>query len=244
MMIRSRPESCLSDFALDRRFGNELDAEEEDAARAHVAGCERCARRWEALRAGQEAFASEAPVLDLGAHARAHGRRSWWLAVGGGLLATAAAAALVLHPHRDDPGTRPKGHGSRFGFYVAHAGSVRLGAAGGRVEPGDALRFTYEGREARYVAVLSVDGAKRVTTYYPDSGVAARREPGAPAALPLSTVLDDTLGEETIYGIACPAPFDVEALRVELERAPQRAPEPAGCDVDVVTLVKEAPGRR
>jgi hypothetical protein len=96
-------------------------------------------------------------------------------------------------------------------------------------------------REARYLAVLSVDGAKHASTYYPDSRLAARQEPGREAALPSSTVLDDTLGAETVYGVSCPRPFDVETLREALARAPNRAPALEGCDVDVIPLHKEAP---
>jgi hypothetical protein len=138
-----------------------------------------------------------------------------------------------------ETGLRSKGSGWRLGFYVSHSGAVREGAAGERVEPGDALRFTYSATEARYVAVLSVDGAKRASTYYPATGAATREEPGAEVALPLSTVLDDTLGEETIYGVGCLQPFDVEAVRRSLERAPDRAPALAGCNIDTLVLRKE-----
>jgi hypothetical protein len=108
------------------------------------------------------------------------------------------------------------------------------------VVPGDALRFTYGATEGRYIAVLSLDGARRASTYYPASG-AVRLEPsGAKVPLPLSTILDDTLGEETIYGVACAQPFDVEALRDALQRAPDRPPVVAGCDVARIVLHKEA----
>ena len=108
------------------------------------------------------------------------------------------------------------------------------------MEPGDALRFTYGAKDARYVAVLSVDGAKRASTYYPASGAVRLEAPGATVPLPLSTILDDTLGEETIYGVGCAQPFVVEALRDALQRAPGRPPVVAGCDVARIELHKEA----
>jgi hypothetical protein len=148
---------------------------------------------------------------------------------------------VLRQPPGESPGTRIKGDGWHLGFYVSHAGVVREGSPGEHVEPGDALRFTVASREAKYVAVLSVDGAKRASTYYPASGAQApREEPGAAAALPLSTVLDDTLGDETIYGVGCEHPFDVEALRQALERAPDQAPALPGCHVETLVLHKEA----
>jgi hypothetical protein len=243
MIHRTRPDECLSDFALDRRLGSELGAEEETLARGHIASCPRCAGRWTLLRAERDAFAAEAPAL----RARAlpgRGRPRRWLAAGM-CAVSAAVAALVLTSAPEREGTRSKGGVWRLGFYVSHAGAVREGAPGERVQPGDALRFTYGAADARYVAVLSLDGARRASTYYPASGGPRREEPGADVALPLSTVLDDALGEETIYGVACLRPFDPEALRRSLEREPGRAPSlPEGCSVDVIVLHKEAPLRR
>jgi hypothetical protein len=242
MIPRSRPESCLSDFALDRLLGGELGADEESLAREHLGTCERCERRRSTLLAERDAFAREGPALEARAH-RVVRRLRPWIAGGIGLLAAAAAMVLWRGVPKEgvpkEPGLRSKGSGWRLGFYVSHAGAVREGAAGERVEPGDALRFTYSATEARYVAVLSVDGAKRASTYYPASGAATREEPGAEVALPLSTVLDDTLGEETIYGVGCLQPFDVEAVRRSLERAPDRAPSLPGCNVDTLVLRKE-----
>jgi hypothetical protein len=238
MIPRDRPESCLSDFALDRRLAGEFAPAEEASALEHVATCRRCERRWAELRAGRDAFAAEAPPLSLGAVPARGGGRAWRV-VAGGCVAAAAVVALVLRGHPDDAGTRAKGGSSaRFGFFVRHAGTVREGRSGERVQPGDALRFVYRGRDPRYIAVLSVDGAGRASTYFPDSPVAPREEPGV--ALPASTVLDDTLGEERLYGVSCPDPFDVEMLRKALEAAPRQSPAPKGCDVDAIVVRKEA----
>ncbi len=117
-----------------------------------------------------------------------------------GLVALAAATILWRRPA--DPGTREKGSGGIVGVYVNHDGVVRLGGADERVEPGDGLRFVYTARDERYLAVLSLDGAKHGSVYYPPGGVAARMPAGSGVGLPASTVLDDVLGVETVYGIS------------------------------------------
>jgi hypothetical protein len=50
------------------------------------------------------------------------------------------------------------------------------------------------------------------------------------------TGLDDTLGDETIWGVGCERPFDVEALRQALERAPDQAPHPPGWHVETLVV--------
>jgi hypothetical protein len=87
--------------------------------------------------------------------------------------------------------------------------------------------------------VLSLDGAKQASVYYPDSAMAAVAKRGAEIALPSSTVLDDVLGPETIYGIACVGAFQVEPLRRELEISGRVSP-PAGCEIESLSLRKGA----
>lgn len=234
----TRPEGCLSDFAFDRRLAGELDPREEAEARAHVEECARCASRWEELSREREAFAAE--PLPSGLRARAHARISKGrLFATAGALAAAAAIVLAVRALPSD-GARTKGDDVKLSFYVKHGSSVRLGASGDAVAPGDALRFVYTARTAQHLAVLSVDGARRVSVYYPNGSTAARAPAGADVALPESTVLDDTLGDETLYGVFCPEPFALEPLRTALEASPDRAPLPEGCAVEVLTMRKEA----
>ena len=57
-----RPEGCLSDFALDRMLAGEP---ENEAHRAHLGACERCAKREAELRAERDAFQQNTPPLIL-----------------------------------------------------------------------------------------------------------------------------------------------------------------------------------
>ncbi len=247
----TRPESCLSDFMLDRRLAGELDVHDEAAARTHLDGCARCAQRYEEVVRERDAFMAEPLPSQLRAHASAGAapvsrpgpsasRRRLFAATG--VLATAAALVLfVLRFHASQPleDTRTKGSSAKLGFYVKHGEHVRLGTSGEHVLPGDAVRFVYATPVAAYLAVLSVDGARRASVYYPSSPTSAPVAAGDGVALPVSTVLDDTLGAETIYGVFCPEPFAIEPLRAAVEAAPDRRPAPPGCDVEKVTLQKD-----
>ncbi len=231
-----RPQACLSDFAIDRWVAGEIRDAELAAFEQHTGTCAACRGRAEEIRRERDSFAHAAPPLKLPARRRPSPVRFLW---GGGGLLAAAAAFLLLARHPDD-GTRLKGGAASLGFYVSHRGEVRQGTTGERVEPGDALRFAVTTKEPRYVAVLSVDGAKHASTYFPDAVIPSASDAvsGVATALPSSTVLDDALGDETLYGVFCPRPFDPEPLRKALEAAPNRAPSPDGCSVDAVHLLK------
>lgn len=235
---RQRPEACLSDFALDRRLAGELDAHEERDAHAHLEACERCVRRFGELSRERDAFRAEPLPPAFEAYPRRKSSRARLVAVTSA-LAMAAAISLFVG-FRPGEGTRPKGDVVRLGFYVKHGESVRLGGSGERVAPGDALRFVYTARSTRHLAVLSVDGARHSSVYYPSGETAALAPAGDEVALPVSTVLDDTLGEERIYGVFCPDAFALEPLRRALEESPDQAPLAPGCVVEKLTVRKAA----
>jgi hypothetical protein len=184
----------------------------------------------------------DAPPLEIaGAHAKREKREkrtSLWLFVGGGVIA--AAAALLLFIRSEDSGVRLKGGGSSLGFFVKHEDAVRPGGSDEPVEPGDVLRFVATTREPRYLAVLSIDAKGLASVYYPEGPSAVRVETGKNVALPLSTVLDETLGRETIYGVFCLTTFETEPVRRSLEAAPTHVTAPRGCEVDVLHVRKEA----
>jgi hypothetical protein len=246
--MNGRPESCVSDFAFDRRLAGEASAEEDARIGDHVRGCARCTERLGALRGERDAFAREAPALKRAVLPLARSRGSARVfGLAAGLLGLAAATVLVVRgaDFGAGPGaaTRTKGSGASLGVYVKHDGAVRAGGADERVEPGDALRFVYTTVAPRYLAVFSLDGAKRASVYYPDGDVAARVEPGVQVALPSSTVLDEVLGPERLFGVACASSFEVEPLRRALQTTGDVG---AGADCEVVTLSlrKEAPAGR
>jgi hypothetical protein len=235
-----RREGCLSDLALDRLLAHEGGSIMQNT-REHIATCERCRTRMEALRCERDAFVAHGPSLDVRRGDERSRRASAWRRAGGAALILAAAAVFVLwlRPRdRDGIGeTQLKGH-AHLGFYVKHHDVVTLGTPGQCVQPGDSLRFVYTSAEPVYFAILSLDGAGHASAYYPISRLAERVEPAVARPLESSTVLDDTLGNEHIYGIFCRSAIALEPLRSALE-AKGTLPEEHGCDVDMITIRKE-----
>jgi hypothetical protein len=249
----ARPGSCLSDFALDRLWSGELTLAGQAAAEAHLDFCARCRARSLSGVAGplpprrDVPFAASGPPQrsarpaprDQGPRwSRAPARR---LAAGG--LAAAVVAALVagLAPrgHHGD-GERIKGT-ARVGFYVKHGETIRRGAAGEIVAPGDALRFTVTTPTPIWLAVLSRDGAGHASVYYPTGGGMAEIGPARDLALPASTVLDEVTGPEQIFALFCAAPADLGGLRRALDRNGAVA-APPGCLVDRLSIEKRDAG--
>jgi len=230
---RRRPETCLSDLRLDRLLAGELEGGALEESRAHLASCTVCAARLAELEAGRAAFVAAPPPLRRRAARR--GRR--WL-IPSAATALAAAAAVLVVWHGQEPGTRVKG-GERLGLYVKHGEAVRRAGPDEVVRPGDALRFTYSMTAARHLAVLSRDGAGHASVYYPVGPSAVRHEPGAEVPLPSSTVLDEVLGHEVVYGLFCAGPVVLEPVRRSLEARPGAPPAVPGCTVDRLAIVKE-----
>ncbi|MFE8597452.1 hypothetical protein [Archangium violaceum] len=238
----SRREGCLSDLQLDLLLGGALAGGEEGRAREHLSTCAGCTARYDELHADREAFQTAMPPLELRAPEpprRLAPRRAAWVGSAMALAASVALVVLVGRPSREGIEVgQTKGTGWS-GFYVRHQGVVREGGPGEVVRPGDALQFTTSLTAPGFVAVLSVDGARRASLYYPAEPTAAPQPAGEDVPLPLSTLLDDTLGPETVYVLACPAPILLDPLVVALEREPSRPPPAEGCDVDVVELDKQ-----
>jgi len=219
---------CLSDLCLDERMAGELAADDARAADDHLAGCARCRRRHDELVAGRARFRAAIPPLR---------RRATWRTVAaiGGALAVAASVALVLRA--PVVGTRTKG-GARLGLVIARGDAMRIASAGERVHPGDTVSFLVTSARPTYVAVLSRDGAGRLSVYFPSDERTTRVVAGREVQLPRATVLDDTLGIEQLYGVFCDAPVAVDTLRVALTAGPTEPLLPAGCVVDAAILEK------
>lgn len=249
--LRTRAgDDCLSDLQLDALELGALEASRAEQARRHLAECGRCSARQRELgaetRASAEVLASQprrvgaAPRGSKTAQRRSS-PRAW---AGGVAAALAAAAALLLvvgrlSPPTGEDGVRSKGT-SRVGFFVRHAGVVRRGSERERVVPGDALRFVVTSSVPSYVAVLSRDGAGQASIYHPSGVRAARVEPGVERPLDASVVLDDVLGEERLFALACSAPVELEPLLEALRSSAADPSWPAQCSIERFVLVKEA----
>jgi len=160
-------------------------------------------------------------------------QRPWALRLvpllGGLAMAAAAVLLLLVWPAAPPPesgqgyeqgGLRIKG-GLSVGAFVKRGGTVQAARSGQVFHPGDELRFTYSARGGGYFALVGLDAADVVTLYHP-TGTGADRavavKPGAGRPLPGSTILDATLGPETVVGVLCPRPFPAQMLRRRASR--------------------------
>jgi hypothetical protein len=214
-----RSPGCLSRLHCDQLLNGEL--EDRDDLKRHHPSCPRCTALLAAHRRERVAFAVP----------RARAPRRWTIA----LAAVAAGFGLWLVASRDrhDAETRSKGKPA-LAFYVKHGGVVREGRPGEAVCPNDAINFTVSTDGPAFLAIISVDGAGKVTAYYPEGPTAAAIAAGRDQVLPRSVLLDDTLGLERVVGVFCDRPI----LVAELAAAVARDALPGGCAADALTLEK------
>jgi hypothetical protein len=241
--LRSRPDGCVSDLEFDEWRAGEVEPVRLGEIERHLASCDRCRGRRELLERDARAFLEQAPAWKSRSTGENAGRKknaARWVAGAGAALALAAAAgvALLVRPASDVDGTRLKGTGAHIGFFVKRGIEVQRGANGERVRAGDQLRFTVTTIQRSFVAILSLDARGVASVYYPASGAAPSVNAGSDVALDGSVELDDTLGEERLYGLFCEAPIDVEAARATLARTGAK-PSGSGCTTDSLRIVKE-----
>ena len=239
---------CLSDLRLDHLVAEELGASERRATAGHLDGCQRCRARFKLLSAQNLEFSRLAlPLLGHGASVPAQpaGRlrpRRWRVA--GALAAVAAGAlgiVLIQFGARDganEVGLRSKGEAG-FGYFVLRQGVVLAGQADQPLFPGDAVQFVHTAPQAGFLAILSVDGQGKASVYYPNGPAAAPVEVGQRRPVPQSTILDASLGRETIYAFYCRSPVLIEPLRLALASKQRDLHLPKDCVVETVAYDKK-----
>jgi hypothetical protein len=222
-----RSPGCLSRLHCDQLLNGEL--EDREDLKQHHASCERCTALLAAHRRERAAFTVP----------RAPGPRRWAQIHGRWSMGLAAVAAvfcvwLVASRGRSDGAdTRNKGKPS-LSFYVKHGDAIREGTPGEAVYPNDAINFVVSTEQPAFLAIVSVDGAGKVSAYYPEGPTAAAIPAGRDHVLPRSVLLDDALGLERVIGVFCDRP----AVVAELAAAVAQGAIPSGCVADTLTLEK------
>jgi Domain of unknown function (DUF4384) len=224
--------SCLSDLCLDEMLVGALTTDAAATATDHIATCRGCRTRVREVEADCARFRAAMPPLRM--PRRIASRRIASRAVAIAAVASlAATVALVVVTRGSGDGVRTKG-GPRLGVVVVHHGAMRVGEPGERLHPGDLLSFVVTSAEPRHVAVLSRDGAGRVSVYFPATTAHAPRiAAGREVQLPEAIALDGTLGRELVRAVFCDRPIAVAALRETIDGAP-----PAGCSIDELEIEK------
>jgi hypothetical protein len=236
-VLHERTGPCPSRLRFDRLLAGELTVEQARQLEQHAESCARCRSLFTEIKRGYEAFEAVVPrAIVQRVRERSGARRAWLRWSVPALAAASVLLAWVAWP-APHAGTRSKG-GPKLAFYVLHDGVVRPGVDGERVHPGDHLEFAYASERDAYLAIISIDAARKASVFYAKDGYAAPMPAASRAVLDQSTLLDDTLGPETVYALVCAQPIAVAPLLQALERAPERAPIASGCAVERYALLK------
>jgi hypothetical protein len=225
---RTRPETCLSDLALDRLIAGELAGDERERAQTHVASCEACRGRRNALDADVRAFPDQLFVAMAAEQARTaagFGKRGWKVYAAIAVpIAAAAAIAIWLAIPRDRParvdedGVRTKGGLVLDVIAKRRDGMTEPLGPGATAAPGDAVRFVVSTEAGGRLVVVGLDSAGTASSYV-DAAIA----PGRAQPQEGSVILDATPGVEKFIAVVCPRRADVLA-------AAERALRDAGDD--------------
>ena len=238
--------TCPSEFVLDEVLTHGA----SPTIGAHVGACERCQERVAARRADGERFAPFAPDLGRGGGGGAPRRRPRWLrglvVAPIGLAAALAVLLLVRHHAADDgPATYvgPKG-GFALAVAARRGGALFMADAAHPARAGDELRFIPSAAPGRFIAIVSQDGRRELTLFYPARPDAdSPPVPPAGEALPGGIVLDDAPGPERLFVVSSARPLrgaEVQAaVRAQVERGASAEAALARARAKVLEVVVE-----
>jgi hypothetical protein len=260
----------ISDLTWDRQLAGDLPAELSDQVLRHTAECALCAARGAQLEADLRRFQASPPSLlapcvsapqtsgedsvprPRNGAAAAPRATPWWHARWA-IPAAAAVVAVAVVPQivarrlagdQGGAGSAPTAR-SKGGFAVmAFAGRdrdvVTLGP-GDPIFPGDRLQLSYSAEQAGHLAVLAIDGAGAVSVYFPpDAATTWPAVAGQRIALPMSTALDDIVGEERLWIVHCSAQQPLAPLVARLTVEGVNAEAPVDCEVQRLSFDKHA----
>jgi hypothetical protein len=231
----------------DRALLGLLPEDRQRALDEHVRGCARCAETQQTLQSRAAHFRAEVaprtlPRVLAAADGPAARLSRWWSTAGAGrrwawLATPVVAAGLVLAVGTvgpkgrrasvvdQEPDVSTKGRPALRTF-VRRGERVFAATSGEALAPGDAVRFVVEPRGHRYLLVVSVDGAGKVSVYHPFEGALSAPLGTDPRVeLPGSIVLDRAPGPERVFALFSDAPLSAAAARESLERIAAGGPE-------------------
>lgn len=214
----------VSMLVLDALAAGQLPADEQDAARTHVAACPRCAGDLAQAEAAVSTFRREVFPRTIDAIGSRVRPRPWWQRMAPLLVPVVAAAALLLWLNRkpDAPSIeethddiRVKG-AITFKVFAKRGDSVISVVDRAKLASGDAIRFIAAARSDRYLIVGSVDGRGKATIYFPYNGTRSAAVTSTPTELPGSIVLDDAPGPERLFALFSTEPLEAPVVTTAL----------------------------
>jgi hypothetical protein len=223
------PGDHLGELRLRQLDIGELAPDQAERARQHLAGCESCRARLEALAVEQRAFAQNIPFarfaggVERAARVPRTDRRSRRaVMVGGGLALAAAAGMLLVAGGAPSGGRLPAGDPrNRIKGAAPITATVRIGAASGQrsavpgsttaLAAGERLRVGYALPDAAHLMVVSIDDAGEATKISTDWEAARVVHPAREVSyLPGSIELTGA-GKERLYLFVSEFPLDPDS---------------------------------
>jgi hypothetical protein len=228
----SERQKKTPDWMLERLALGELDAATAEAVRAQLRAEGRMPEEaLAAIAASNQQLLAAHPAATVAAEIqrRNQARRSRLAWLVGMPVALASVAAVVLTIVFPGPlpgpvggdelestrikGPEAPGAGPRLFVYRHGAGGDQKLPDGAAAARGDLLQLAYAGHAGGWVALLSIDGAGKVTVHWPEKGSTA--VPLADAGefrLPSSYELDDAPSFERFFLVRSDAPFDIAPI--------------------------------
>jgi len=204
----------LTDLQLERFLADAMSPAERAQVDAALGRSPEDAEALRLMKADTEALMVQLPpaafvekVMPTKPGSRAFG--AWWAALA--TFAAVVVAVVVWRSSPDEDDLRVKGS---VGWKVLASGkgAVRTLAPRDAIVPGETLSFQVTSAEPRYVAVLS---------HAPDGwfvyAPAVRIESGQ-SVLQTAALLDETVGDETLFLASSEAPFDADAVKEALSQ--------------------------
>lgn len=211
--------SHLSTLTLHALRYDELEADEAEAARAHLATCARCAARLQAQENHRAAFELR-PVPEAIKNPPAEVIRPrfgrWIPALA---LAAVALLALRLATLPDEPENLIKGGASVAEAWVDDASGGHAVAHGEAVHEGDRIQVRFKRPPLPQVALAGVDGNGSIEIY---GRWTADQEPERWQTTPFSLRLDDTPGDLQLVLVFSEDPLSEKGVRSAASGQPPR----------------------
>ena len=237
------PDSCCSDFVLDRFRHGEMDAEEAAAQREHLATSALCAARLAELTSIRAAFLAEMPAfivdqptaaadaavatavgVDRVSPASTPKRRRNFAWPAGGVAALAAAAVVLLVVRSPETRTKGDGPAASLTLFVLRDGRVTAAAPAVPLQTGDTLRARVSAQHPAWVVVFEVEQDGDVSRLLPTTprlqSVAA-----GDTELDGAALLDEQVGNVDLVALFCRNEVSVDEALLTVRRGEL----PAGC---------------
>ncbi len=212
----------LSSPELDLLHASALSAAEKAAAEAHLTSCASCRALSEELAADRAHFQRYVFARSLPKIAeRVRPSLLERFAAGWKLLVPASVVGLALLVVALRPAADPelgiKG-GGNLQVFARREEAVFPVRNGTRLAPGDRIRFVVDPGTSRFVLIASVDGAGKVSVYFPPGGVQSAPVSAGRNELPRSIELDEVLGTEQLFAYFSDQPLTAQDVVDALSR--------------------------